>query len=280
LLEYYQVTASDISIEKTTDVTEVVPGAVFTYNIEVTNAGPADVDKVTVTDTLGNHMTIFTVTPDTGSCNTNADMKGFNCTIGPLPANTSQKIIVVVLVDLNAPDMTTLMNSVNVPPGPNDDDPNNNSDVVQGPTVKVIVEDANLKIDKSSSATQVLPGEVFSYLLTVTNNGPDFADNVIVDDTILTPTLMKIIDTDPGVSTCTFSALTVKCMLGGMAPGDEELIDIIVRVDSDAVPGNILANKGDVKSDTPDSNPLDNTDTVAEPEVVFFGPKIWVGGSR
>jgi len=271
--------SADTSITKTPDVTEVAPGDTFSYDIVVTNAGPSDVDMVTVTDTLRDFMTVDSVTPDSGICNINADKKGFMCAIGPLPEGTSQNIVAVVSVDPTAPDMTTLVNTIDVTLGPNDDDPDNNLKIIEKPIVKVIpVPKTNLVITKLSDVSQVIPDEIFSYFLIVENEGPAFAENVVVDDTVLTTTLVEIIGISPGAPTCTFTPLTAKCKLGDMAPLDSEVIDVTARVILDAKPGSILVNKGDVKSDTPEKNPTDNTSTAVEPQVFILGKKIWIGG--
>jgi uncharacterized repeat protein (TIGR01451 family) len=43
---------------------------------------------------------------------------------------------------------------------------------------------ANLAVSKSATPTAVLPGQVVTYVVTVTNNGPSTANNVVITDVL------------------------------------------------------------------------------------------------
>ncbi len=114
---------------------------------------------------------------------------------------------------------------------------------------------ADLLLLKGSDVSGVEQGGVFSYQLTVVNNGPGDAVNVVVTDDL--PSQVSLIST----TGCAEDPVAVPtCSLGDLANGESTSYTIMVQVDADAQ-GEIL-NTAVVDADTSDPVEADNTDDV------------------
>jgi uncharacterized repeat protein (TIGR01451 family) len=131
---------------------------------------------------------------------------------------------------------------------------------VIAPPVVVVVDTADLGIVKTASTTLVTPNGSLSYNLVVTNNGPNNAVNVIVNDPIPPQLITPAYSVDGGA----FAPWTGTYNTGTLAVGDTFTITITATVDPNAMDGTVI-NTATVKSDTPDPNTDNNTSTVEIP---------------
>ncbi|MGF1616808.1 MAG: hypothetical protein ACFCU2_03245, partial [Acidimicrobiia bacterium] len=74
------------------------------------------------------------------------------------------------------------------------------------------------------------PTALITYEVTVSNNGPELAENVVVTDTL--PATLTYVSSSPGVGTCAHAAGVVTCELGDLAVGDSVLITIVVETEA------------------------------------------------
>lgn len=88
--------------------------------------------------------------------------------------------------------------------------------------------EADIQIVKTASPNPVLVGQELTYLLTITNNGPDPATGVNVVDTL--PDGVTWEDTTPSQGTCSDPGGVI-CELGNLANGASATITIKVTVD-------------------------------------------------
>lgn len=102
---------------------------------------------------------------------------------------------------------------------------------------KVSLPSADLSITKTHSPEPAIAGEQLYYDLSVTNNGPDDATNVIVTDQ-LPPEVTFVTDNLPPPAGCTAVGQTVTCNLGTILSGDTVFFTIKVSVNADAVSDN------------------------------------------
>ena len=131
--------------------------------------------------------------------------------------------------------------------------------VIINPTV------SDLSIEKTDSPDPVAAGTELTYSITVTNDGPDDAVNVVVTDT-LPSGVTYASDTD----TCLEApAGTLICDLGPIANGASESFDIIVDVAPDAFFNGIteISNTAEVTSDQFDDD-TSNNDITIETEII------------
>jgi uncharacterized repeat protein (TIGR01451 family) len=117
----------------------------------------------------------------------------------------------------------------------------------------VRVVSADLAMDKTDSPDPVLPGSPLTYTLTVVNNGPSEAENVVVTDTL--PTEVEFARADP---TQTSGPNPLTWDLGTMASGQELSITVVVTVSPEMTEP--FTNTALVGSDTSDPVPENNED--------------------
>ncbi len=136
--------------------------------------------------------------------------------------------------------------------------------VIINPTV------ADLSIEKTGPTNPVVAGTQIVYTVTVDNDGPNNAQNVIVVDT-LHPDLIYVSDTGGCVEG---PPNTLTCDLGNISNGGSDSFDITVDIPADLVynGGNVVGNEAEVSSDQFDDNTDDNdaaivNDVIAETDV-------------
>ncbi|UCG69384.1 MAG: DUF11 domain-containing protein [Thermoplasmata archaeon] len=102
------VTAPEMSLSKTVDVSEADPGDPIVYTIEYENSGTGDASNVVIIDILPSDVTLVSasLTPDTTVGNT------LTWNIGDVQAGTSDSITITVTVNPGTPDETLLLNEV------------------------------------------------------------------------------------------------------------------------------------------------------------------------
>ncbi|GAA4888348.1 hypothetical protein GCM10023237_02020 [Streptomyces coeruleoprunus] len=124
---------------------------------------------------------------------------------------------------------------------------------------------ADLSIALSASPEPVAPGETLTYTVTVRNDGPSNAENVVLRDTL--PAEGRFVSATPSRGSCTVppvgSTDTVRCSLGTLANTSQATTQIVVTVRAPA--GGTVTNTATVTSSTPDPDQADNTATIRTP---------------
>lgn len=116
---------------------------------------------------------------------------------------------------------------------------------------------ADLSVEKYTFADPAAAGADFSYFMTVYNNGPDTAHNVLMTDVMPAGVSFNSAQTSPDGLLCTFNATvqTLTCNLGNIVAYDAVFVEVSVRAPSYA---GTIVNTANVSSSTPDPN-LDDT---------------------
>lgn len=127
---------------------------------------------------------------------------------------------------------------------------------------------ADLVIDKDDGGVTVATGGSVTYTLTVTNNGPSEADNVIVDD--VTPSGLTF-GANTGACTTPFP-----CNVGTLDVGESAVIQTTFVVPLDYAGDDPIANIATVTSDTQELEEADNTASDTTP-VDFDGQDPVIG---
>ena len=115
--------------------------------------------------------------------------------------------------------------------------------------------EADLEVTMNDAVDPVTVGDDVVYTVTVHNNGPDPAENVVVTDTL--PAGVTYESATPDQGDCTESGGVVTCELGSMANGASVDIVIVVRTTT----AGTLTNTASVVSDTIDPNGANNSTT-------------------
>jgi len=113
--------SADLSVAKTDSPDPLLVGANLTYNITVTNAGPATANNVTLTDPLPAGVTFVSVTQSQGTCSQAAGT--VTCPLGAI-ANAGTATVAIVVTPTAA---GTLNNTATVTSGTTDPVSTNNS---------------------------------------------------------------------------------------------------------------------------------------------------------
>jgi uncharacterized repeat protein (TIGR01451 family) len=237
--------AADLVVTKTDSVDPVIAGNNLIYTVRVANSGPGDALDVVVTDVLPAGVTL----DSTSGCA--QDPTGTpTCSLGTITAGSSVQYRITVRVASSATGQ--LVNTASV--SSSSTLLNTGDDSVTETTTVAAV--ADLVIAKSASPNPVAAGAELIYDITVTNNGPSDAQNVVTTDML--PVGVTFDSTigcaeDPGgVPTCT---------LGTIPAGSSGQYKIIVRVDGNSV-GTII-NSARVSSSTTEGNEGDEEISVA-----------------
>ena len=235
------IAETDLAVTKTDNPDPVFAGDPLVWIITVTNNGPSDATGVVLDDTLPPEVTVVAISAPCAA--------GFPCTIGNLAAGASIDVTIDVLVDADA--TGTITNTATVTGNETDPDPTNNT--ATEPTT--VNPEVDLAIVKTASPDPVAAGEVLTWTLTVTNNGPSNATGVVVDDAL-----------PPEVTVTAISAPCAAgfpCTIGDMAVGATVVITVDVLVD--IATQEPITNTATVTGNEPDPDPGNNTSTVVTP---------------
>ena len=216
-----------LSIVKTSTATQIVPGQPVPYTFTVTNTAPVVAPTVVASDVLPAGLTF--VSSDNPGC-TSADGVTVTCALGDLAAGAT--VTANIVTDAADPFPATAIDPTgNVPDTATVTAPNTNCppDGSGGPectsTVPLPVQ-PQLSIVKSSSATQIVPGQPVPYTFTVTNTGPVDATNVVVTDAL--PAGLTF-DSSPDGCTADATLAVVTCTAATLAAGDDITFNVVTQ---------------------------------------------------
>lgn len=240
-------TSADLSVTKTASPDPVIVNEELTYTITVTNLGPDPVTDAEAVDTLPAGVTLESAISGQGSC---VEASGVvTCAIGAM--SVGQTVVITIVVTPGA--TGELVNNVTVDSSLDDPNTGNNSDTVTT-DVEDEPESADLSVTKVGSPNPVVVNQQLTYIITVSNAGPDTAVNVVLTDTL--PAGASFVSAIPQQGSCTHVGGVVTCDLENIAGNSDVTATIIVIP---TIPG-VASNNVVVTSDVPDPDPGDNAD--------------------
>ncbi len=249
---------ADLSIVKTDSADPVLPGDSFSYTIVVTNAGPDDARNVALTDTIPAVLTVSGVTSSgTGACV--ATMNVLVCSIDPLAAGTTWTVTVQVGVPVGTPS-GTVTNTATVT-GIGDTDLTNDT-ASQTTTIGELVGSADLTVTKTVDDASPKEGDTVTYVVTVSNGGPDDATGVEVTDAL--PAGLTFVSAS--MTQGSYKAPTGLWNVGSIDVGETAALEIHARVDAGTA-GTTITNRAEVSA-TDLGDPLRGDDAATAPVLV------------
>jgi uncharacterized repeat protein (TIGR01451 family) len=240
--------APGLTIGKSDSPDPVSSGGQITYTITYGNSGAVDATNVVIRDPIPAGTTFVSATnggtPSAGTVVWN---------VGTVPADTTGLVVSLVVQVTAAPG--SRVDNVNYTIEGEGISP------IPGPPVQTEVAaaatSADLAILKSDSPDPVDIGDSLTYTLQVTNNGPDAASLVVVEDTL--PAGVTFQSASGSGWSCGEAGGVVTCTTATLAVGPAAPITILVT--APAVPGT-LSNSATVSAATED--PWSDNDSDAE----------------
>lgn len=252
--------AGDLELVKSASPNPVTAGAEVTYTITVTNKGPSVSTNFNVADTLPSGVTYVAGSAQSVSGGwTFSNQNGTHA--GSLAVGASATYTFRGKVNVASGNVvnSATVNAV----GTVDPITSNNSDDA---TVTVAA-GADLTIGKTAATVPGLPGELITFTVTVTNNGPSPAEGVSWIDPMPAGFLIESTTSAPGW-TCSNNGPNTghSCQLPSpatLAVGASATFTIVARVPLTG-PGSSgsVSNTATVSGTLPDANPGNNSATV------------------
>ena len=237
----------DLEITKLVNATSVYVNDMVEWTIIVLNRGPSSAVGVVVNDTLPDGLEIISATPSVGEFNNKTRV----WEIEKLDINEPVSLILVTKVKLN----NTFTNIVTVNSTTKDSNESNNH--AQNTTVANPI--CDLEITKLVNASSVNVGDVVKWNITVVNNGPSTARDVVVNDKL--PDGVRLLKVPEG---CTQKGNTVIWNIGNLKTNVPVSITLLTQIITEGNKTNVVV----VNSTTYDSNKSNNranNTTVANP---------------
>lgn len=120
---------------------------------------------------------------------------------------------------------------------------------------------ADLSLSKTASASTVTAGTPFTYTLTVTNNGPQVAQGVVINDAL--PSSLSFISCNASGGTCGSTGNSFQASFASLAVGSSGTVTVTVLLAANTAAGTTLVNTASAQSLTNDPNPSNNTASAA-----------------
>ncbi|WP_299921853.1 hypothetical protein [uncultured Nocardioides sp.] len=247
---------ADVSLAKSVSPNPVVAGQQVTYTITARNNGPSDATGVTVTDQVPARVSGVSATATNGASCAATTGNAVSCTSATLASGASFTVTVTGTVAPGAAtgpmgNTATVTSTTPVDPTPSNNSATASTDVVAR---------ADVSVTKTGPA-EADAGARASWVLTVTNNGPSSAANLVLTDALPSGVTFASSTSVPAGVTCTAADGLVTCPVGDLASGAS--VEVTVRADiaSGLADGTSLTNTGGVSSSTPDPTPGNNTAT-------------------
>lgn len=241
---------ADISVIKTGAPSPVEPGELLTYTITVTNQGPGDAVNAILYDAVPPELTGVQFSVNGGA--TWSPWVDPHI-LGLIPGGQSRVILIRGTVVSSA--CGTISNTAVAVSDTPDPDPANNTSTVNTPVETGA--GADLSIRKTAYPNPAVRCKLLTYTLTVSNAGPETAQQVEVTDRLPEELNRPSYSLDYGQ---TWSLWDGSLAIDSIEAGST--VTILIRGTVSECARGCIGNTAAVSSATPDPNPSNNTDSV------------------
>ena len=235
------VTSVNLVTVKTVDNSAPDEADTIKYTIHVSNNSASSATNVSLTDLLPTGVTYVSDTPSQGTYISGTGV----WTIGSIAANSSVSIEITATVDGGTIN-TTITNTATTASGDQSDPTTVGDDL----SASIFVSDANLVTVLSVNNTTPSEGDLITYTLHVTNNGP--LDDTNVSLTNLLPA--GVTYQSHTVTTGTYNSGNGLWSIGGIVSGNTETLKIIAKVDVNRGGQTITSTTSAAVGDIPDGS--------------------------
>jgi uncharacterized repeat protein (TIGR01451 family) len=253
--------SADLSLTKSVDNASPNVGDNVTFTIKLSNAGPNAATSVQVTDQLPTGLSYVSSTVTAGTYDSSTGVWN----IGNVATGTDVATLTITAKVLAAGAKT---NTASITQADQSDTVSGNNSA----SATVTPLQADLSITKSDSPDPVTPGGTLTYTITVTNNGPDAAQNITVTDNLPVAVTFTTCTSVSGNGTCGGTGNNRTVTFTSIANGASETITIKATVSNSAADGSTISNTASVSSSTTfDSNTVNNSASATTAVHVPFG---------
>jgi uncharacterized repeat protein (TIGR01451 family) len=205
---------ADLALAKTVSNATPNVGDTITFTVTLTNNGPNPATNVTVNDALPAGLSFVSATPSQGSYNAGTGV----WTVGTVTTGASQTLQLQATVASGSPltNTATIGHSDQSDPVPG----NNSASATETP------QSADLALAKTVSDSTPDVGDTITFTVTLTNNGPDPATNVSVQDAL--PAGLTFVSATP--SQGTYDAVTGTWTVGTVTTATPQTLQLQATV--------------------------------------------------
>ena len=207
---------ADLAVAKSVDDPTPNVGQTVTYTVTLSNHGPDTATAVTLADRLPAGLQLVSATPSQGTY----DPTSGAWAVGTVANSATRRLVIAARVI--SPD--TGINTVAVTHSDQfDPDPSNTSS-----SARITPQLADIAVSKTVSNPAPLLGATVTFIVSLSNLGPDPASDVIARNTL--PAGLTFVSAMP--SQGTYDPATGRWALGGVAPSSTAALVIIARADA------------------------------------------------
>jgi uncharacterized repeat protein (TIGR01451 family) len=247
---------ADLSLQKNVSNTSPNLGEIITYTINVSNAGPNTATNIEVKDVLPAGLQFVSSTNFTNYAGI-LIAKVDSVIVGQMVSLTFQakNNFSITNSQLTNSQLTNNAEISKADQFDPDSSPNNGTSNGEDDTdgVSFTTQSADLTIKKGVSAGPYNVGDNITYTITVKNNGPSLATNVVVTDSL--PNSLMFVSGTGFVN----NNGKITAGIGSLATGTTQTLTVIAKITKS---GSIQNTGIVVKSDQFDPNPKNNRDSV------------------
>jgi uncharacterized repeat protein (TIGR01451 family) len=252
---------ADLSLFSIASPDRVTVGNLLTFRLTVKNTGPEQAKNVVLTDTLPAGVTFVSADPAPDS----QDGNTLTFEVGDVANTINATVSIGITVKPTVPG--TIAHSASVSHSGTDPNPANNETASSATVLPAPLFTADLALSQTVSSNVVSIGDQLIYSLTVTNQGPDTADGVVLVDALPTSvTYLSAIASQGSVGPVESG---VVAQLGTLVPGASAQLTITVQPRESGV----IANLATVSSDAGDLNSANNSTSLQTLVLVHSGAK-------
>ncbi|MFJ8045769.1 hypothetical protein ACIRBX_35190 [Kitasatospora sp. NPDC096147] len=203
-----------LSVSKVLLTDPVVPGEQVQWRVTVTNNGPSRARDVVVRDTVPTGVSGASMRADGGGADCPIADGVATCPAVELAVGASSSWTLTGVLDSDA--TSTPANSVVVTGGPDPVSPTRTAVASPSSSPSAV---ARLSVAKVLLTDPVVPGQQVQWRVTVTNDGPSRARNVVVSDQVPAGVSSASMSADAGGASCPISNGTATCPAVELAVG-------------------------------------------------------------
>jgi uncharacterized repeat protein (TIGR01451 family) len=222
-----------------------------TFTVTLTNGGPDTATNIVVTDVIPAGLTLQSGTPAAGTT-----YAANTWTIPSLASGASVVLTIVAQVDSGAL-LTYSAQVTDVDQTDPDSTPNDGTGDDSDTATVDAPASADLSLAKTVNNATPAFGTNVTFTVTLSNNGPDAATNVVVTDAI--PAGLVLQSSNPATGT-TYNSTNGQWTIPSLASGANVVLTLVARVNSTAAITNVAEVTASGVSD-PDSTPNNGAQT-------------------